>query len=97
MARTKYQALVHSKSDFCHGKVLKSDVKRHASTYVHDAVIKATKKAPKSADNAKVQAKARKEAQKIANRVLRAGCKISSVIAGKKKKKGAKRRGRKRK
>lgn len=83
--RTKYQQLQHVKSKFCHGDATKADVKRQASIYVHSAAIKAPD-----------QAKGRKDAQKKANRVLRAGCKTSTVITGRKKK-GAKKRSAKRK
>jgi len=83
MARNNYQKLVHAKSRFCKGEILKSEVKRAASNYVHGAAIKS-----------KDQAKGRKDAERVANRVLRAGCKISPVITGrkKKKKKSAKRK-----
>lgn len=79
----KYQALVKVKSRFCKGQATKADVKRAASNYVHASAIKATN-----------QEKGRKEAQKKANRVLRGGCSVSSVIAGKRRKgRGRKKRG----
>jgi hypothetical protein len=86
MARNKYQSLVAAKARFCRGEVLKSDVKRAAANYVHGAAVKSDD-----------QVKARKAAQKIANRVLQRGCKTTSVITGRKKKKSAKRRSKKRK
>ncbi len=86
MARTKYQQLQHAKSRFCKGEVLKSDVKRAAANYVHAAAIKAPD-----------QAKGRRAAEIKANRVLKAGCKVTSVITGRKKKGAKKRRSAKRK
>lgn len=95
MATNAYQKLVSKKSDFCKGKVLKSDVKRAATNYVLNAVEKA-KKSAGSKDIFKVQKKARTHAEKVANRVLRGGCKLSSAITGRKKK-SAKRKTTKRK
>lgn len=83
MARTKFQNLQHVKSKFCHGDATKADVKRAASIYVHAAAVKAPD-----------QVKGRRAAQVKANRVLRAGCKTTTVITGRKKR-GAKRRKRK--
>ena len=81
MAKNKYQMLVAAKAAFCRGDKTKAEVKRAAANYVHSAAIKADD-----------QTKGRARAEKIANRVLRGGCKLTSAIAGKKKKKAAKRR-----
>jgi hypothetical protein len=83
--RTAYARLVMAKSKFCKGQSTKTEVKKVASSYVADAVKKATKAAP-AGDKQKVAAKAKKEAMQKAGRVLRAGCKVSSAIAGRKKK-----------
>lgn len=80
----KYQFLVRTKAKYCKGDATKADVKRAASNYVHQAAIKSTN-----------QEQGRKVAQKKANRVLRGGCSVSSVIAGKKRK-GTKKRSKKR-
>lgn len=74
----KYQSLVKKKGQFCKGKVTKSAVKKAASLYVKSAGKGLTGKA---------KAKAVKSARTSANRVLNRGCKISSVVAGRKKKK----------
>ncbi len=85
MAKTKYQVLVSAKAAFCRGDKTKAEVKRAAANYVHAAAIKADD-----------QTKGRARAEKIANRVLRGGCKLTSAIAGKRKKKKAKAKSRKR-
>lgn len=75
-----YQTLVSRKSSFCKGKVLKSSVRKAASAYVKHAVAVAKK-------NGENVTKAHSAAKKSANRILQRGCKVSSVIAGKRKKK----------
>lgn len=89
MAKTAYQTLVSRKSSYCKGKVTKSAVKKAASAYVKNAVSKA-KKNGESPTKAKVSATAK------ANRILRGGCKTTTVITGRKKSK-AKSRAKKRK
>lgn len=74
----KYASLVKKKGQFCKGKVTKSVVKKAASVYIKSAGKGLTGKA---------KAKAIKKARTSATRVLNRGCKISSVVTGRKKKK----------
>lgn len=80
-----YQQLLKSKGAFCKGKTTKSAVRKKAKAYIKTAVNKAKK-------NGEPVAKARVKATKSANRVLNAGCKVSSVAGSKKKKRAAKRK-----
>lgn len=80
-----YQQLLKSKGTFCKGKTTKTAVRKKARAYIKSAVTKA-KKAGESV------AKARAKATKSANRVLNAGCKVSSVAGAKKKKRAVKRK-----
>ena len=66
-----YSGLVKAKSSYCQGKVTKTAVKSKAAKYVAAAVAKGQTKA---------------EAQKKATRVLTGGCKISTSVAGRKRK-----------
>lgn len=84
---TKYQTLVSRKASFCKGKVTKTSVKKAASEYIKNAVAVAKKKGENVT-------KAMSAAKKSANRVLQMGCKTSTVINGRKKKR-AKRRSKK--
>jgi hypothetical protein len=68
----KYQALQRKKKSFCAGRATKADVKRAASAYVTAAVAKGQTKT---------------EATKKANRVMNSGCKMTSRVAGAKKRK----------
>lgn len=67
----KYNALRAAKRLNCAGKKTNADVKKAAATYVKAAVAKGQTKA---------------EAEKKARAVMRAGCKMSSVVAGSKRK-----------
>jgi len=81
----RYQQLVKAKAKYCQGKTSKAAVKKAAKLYVDHAVKVAEKKAA-AGSKQKARITAKKTASKSANRVLRGGCAISSVIAGKKKK-----------
>ena len=83
--RTVYQRLVSAKARHCKGTATISDVKKVAAAYVKNAGIKAAKGVAKG-QKSTVVAKARAAATVKANAVLRRGCKTSSYIAGKKKK-----------
>lgn len=81
---TAYQRLQKKKSAFCHGKATAAEVKKVAAAYVKDSVNKATKKVAVGS-KAKATKKAKAEAVKKAAKVLNGGCKMTSVVAGKKK------------
>lgn len=68
---SKYRALQRKKKSYCAGKATKADVKRTVTAYVALAVSKGQTKT---------------EATAKANKVLKAGCSMSSNIAGKRKK-----------
>lgn len=68
---SKYRALQRKKKSYCAGRATKADVKRAERAYVALAVTKGQTKA---------------EAEKKAQKVLKAGCSMSSNIAGKKRK-----------
>ncbi len=68
----KYNALRAAKRLNCAGKKTQEDVKKAASAYVTAAVKKGQTKA---------------EAEKKARAVMRAGCKMSSVVSGTRKRK----------
>lgn len=86
MALTKYQKLVSDKAKYCAGKVTKATVKKSAAAYVKHAIATAKK------TGASVT-KRGAAAKKAATVVLQRGCKTSTVITGRKKKKaGAKRK-----
>jgi len=70
--KSAYAKLVSRKSSYCHGRATKSDVKKLATEYIRDAVKKGNK--------------TEAQAKKVAEKVLKSGCKMSSVITGKKKK-----------
>jgi len=76
---TLYQRMQKAKATWCKGKkgATKATVKAAAKKYVDDAVKKG---------------KSKSEAQKSANRVLNGGCKMTSRITGKKKKKTTRRK-----
>ncbi len=67
-----YSTLRKRKSSYCAGKVNKTAVKQAAANYIKSAVAKGQTKT---------------EATKKANRVLNGGCKMSSRVAGTKKRK----------
>ena len=77
-----YRALQTAKRQYCRGKKTAVEVKTVARTYV----ARKTVAAPKGEKD-----KVRKQATVIANRVLRGGCKMTSVIGKAKKGKKAKR------
>lgn len=69
--KTAFQRLVSKKASYCKGRTTMAEVKKVSTSYISDAVKKGKTKA---------------EAEKIARRVLSAGCKMTSSIAGKSKK-----------
>lgn len=86
--KTAFHKLVSKKASYCAGKATKADVKVAERLYKLNAVTKATK-AAKAGDKVKAAKVALKKATAVANRILKGGCKMSSSIAGKKKKKTA--------
>lgn len=68
---SKYRALQRKKKSYCAGRATKADVKRAERAYVALAVSKGQTKT---------------EAERKAQKVLKAGCSMSSNIAGKKRK-----------
>jgi hypothetical protein len=70
--KSAYAKLVSRKSSYCHGRATKADVKKLATEYIRDAVKKGNK--------------TEAQAKKVAAKVLASGCKMSSVITGKKRK-----------
>lgn len=75
-----YNKLRQAKKKFCEGKMIKSAVKAQATNYVSAAVS---------------SGQDRKEAEKKAKRVLMGGCKVSSAINRKPRKRKAATRKRK--
>lgn len=69
--KTAFQRLVSKKASYCKGRTTMAEVKKVSTAYISNAVKKGKTKA---------------EAEKVARRVLSAGCKMTSSIAGKKRK-----------
>lgn len=86
---TAFQELVKEKGKFCRGESTKTKVRSKATQYVVKSVITAKK-------NGEDVTKRKKLAIRNAKRVLAKGCKITSNIAGRKKRATKKRRTKKR-
>lgn len=70
-SKTAFQRLVSKKASYCKGRTTMAEVKKVSTAYIANALKKGKTKA---------------EAEKVARRVLTSGCKMTSSIAGRKRK-----------